>query len=193
MIKVQADAKEIAKRLKNGEVVALPTETVYGLAVALDSPSGLEKLISLKHREVGSGKVFTLVPASPEKIGSYAMLTGFTEKLIRKYFPGELTLILHKNPAFRHPYFDHFKTIGVRIPRHPLVREVLALSGPLLLTSANPRGEEPALSSQDVERVMPRVEAVVEGAAGGNPPSTVLDCTVNPAVVVRQGKLVFNY
>ena len=182
----------IIKTLKEGKVVALPTETVYGLAIVLNSASGLEKLIYLKRRDLKSGKVFTLVPESREEIEKYAFVGKRAHDLIIKHVPGELTLIMNKNPEFSHPYFNNFNTIGIRLPKHPLFSHILSKTGPLLLTSANERGKTPALSSNEVKKTLPKVDLIVEGKAGGNPPSTILDLTKEKPKIIRQGKLIIN-
>lgn len=182
---------EIVKALKNGQVVALPTETVFGLAIALNSAKALEKLIFLKRRDLNSGKVFTLVPETRADIANYAVLNKTARDYIAKYIPGELTLILNKNPEFNHPYFNHFTTIGVRIPASPLFSQLLPETGPLLLTSANPRGGQPAISSDEVKKVLPKIDMVVEGRTiEGKLPSTVLDLTGKKPIVLRQGDLL---
>jgi len=180
---------KILDSLRSGLVVALPTETVYGLAISLDSPKALEKLIYLKHRDLNSGKVFTLVPENLSAIEKYARLSKFSTTLIHKYLPGELTLILPKNPSFSHPYFDHFASVGIRLPNHPLFRTLLKDSGPLLLTSANPRGDTPALDSATVEKTMPKVDVLVDGVSGNHTPSTIISCLSRPATLLRQGDL----
>jgi len=191
MIQISPErTSEIVKSLKNGQVVALPTETVFGLAIALNSAKALEKLIFLKRRDLNSGKIFTLVPESREMISEYASLNKLANEYIAKYVPGELTLILNKNPEFSHPYFDHFTTVGIRIPASPLFAKILPETGPLLLTSANPRGGEPAIDSSEVARLLPKVDLIVEGRTReGKLPSTVLDLTGKKPVVIRQGDL----
>jgi L-threonylcarbamoyladenylate synthase len=93
------------------------------------------------------------------------------QKLIDKYIPGEITLILPKNPDFHHFYYDHYDTIGIRIPNHPLFKELLPKTGALLLTSANPRGGTPK-------------------SITGHRPSTIVDLTGEKPKIVRQGELV---
>ena len=191
MIQITPDnLSQIAKSLTSGQVVALPTETVYGLAVSLNSPTALEKLIYLKRRDLKSGKVFTLVPPSPADIKTYATVTRLARTYIAKYLPGEITLILHKNPEFNHPYFNHFTTIGIRIPASPLFETILPETGPLLLTSANPRGDQPAISSDEVVKTMPKVDLIVEGRTQeGKLPSTIVDLTSKKPKILRQGDL----
>ena len=238
------DPQAIAEALTSGLVVALPTETVFGLAVSLDSASGLQNLIALKNRPLGSGTFFTLVPESRAALSRYVLLdpaekptvpqsanavtpTALTNRpsatsqlvdLLSAHFPGPLTLILPKNPAFRHPYFDHLTKIGVRTPDTSLFSRLLPLSGPLLLTSANPRGlpaattpaqvahyfQPPASeqhpSSTKTSALKPRPLnseppslALVSAPAGLQPPSTVVDFTTSPPKILREGSLSLKF
>lgn len=191
MTQISAEhTKDIIKAIKNGQVVALPTETVYGLAISLNSAKALEKLIFLKRRDLSSGKVFTLVPESKNAIETYATLNKAAREYIAKYIPGEITLILNKNPEFSHPYFNHFTTVGIRIPASPLFDQLLKETGPLLLTSANPRGDQPAISSDEIAKTMPKVDLIVEGhTVEGKLPSTVVDLTKKDPKILRQGDL----
>lgn len=134
---------QIITDLLSGKIVTIPTETVEGYAVSLNSELAIHKLMKLKDRDFNSGKIFTLVPENKTKINKYCIVPQTAESLIKKHVPGELTLILPKNPNFHHSYYDHYNTIGIRIPNHPLFREILPHTGPLILTSANPRGGTP--------------------------------------------------
>lgn len=190
MLEISPDnVSQIIKSLNSGLVVALPTETVYGLAISLSSAAALEKLIYLKKRDIDSGKVFTLVPESTSTIQNYAKLNKFSATLVNKYIPGEITLVLPKSSDFSHPYFDHFKNIGIRIPKHPLFQKILKETGPLLLTSANPRGDIPATTSDEVKKTMPKIDILVMGTSGKHNPSTIIDCTTTPPKILRQGTI----
>lgn len=184
------EVEAVAGELLAGEVVAMPTETVFGLAVSADSEDGIRKLASLKERGVESGKVFTLVPESVQAISKYALIGAKAEELIRQYVPGALTLVLPKNPEYRNEYFDNFDEIGVRIPDFALFREVLPLSGALLLTSANFRGEETLGSAKEVAEKLP-VDGVVWGEAGGEMASTVVRVAGERVEVLRRGGIRF--
>lgn len=151
-------------------VTTVPTETVEGYAVALSSESGIKDLMRLKDRGFDSGKIFTLVPESKEAISKYAIVSETAQKLINQFFPGELTLILPKNPTFHHFYYDHFDTIGIRIPDHPLFPELLKENGPIILTSANKKGGTPKSTT-------------------GHLPSTIVDLTSTGPKILRQGNL----
>ena len=165
------DFATLTRLLLAGEIATVPTETVEGYAVILNSKKAIEALMAKKERRYDSGKVFTLVPKDKEAIFKYASLSPLAQSLIQKYIPGEITLLLPKNPDFRHSYFDHFEVIGVRIPNHPLVPELLKTVGPLLLTSANPKGGTPK-------------------SLTGHLPSTIVDLTHEKPRIVRQGNLI---
>lgn len=169
-----ASENQIIIDLKAGKMTAVPTETVEGYAVSLSSMRGIRELMVLKERGFDSGKVFTLVPESKEAIARYALVPELARKVIQDYLPGELTLILPRNPKFRHFYYNHFDSIGIRIPDYPIFDRILAEVGPVLLTSANPRGGTPRSFT-------------------GHLPSTIIDFTSKTPKVVRQGELKLKF
>ena len=152
-------------------VTTVPTETVEGYAVALSSEQGIKDLMKLKDRGFDSNKIFTLVPESKESISKYVLIPDQAKTFIEKYIPGEITIILPKNPTFHHFYYDHYDTIGIRIPNHPIFPKLLHENGAIILTSANPRGGTPK-------------------SVTGHLPSTILDFTdpTHPQIL-RQGNL----
>lgn len=164
---------QIITDLLSDKIITIPTETVEGYAVSLNSESAIRKLMKLKDRDFNSGKVFTLVPETKFAISKYGIVSQQAQILINKYVPGELTLILPKSPDFHHFYYDHFNTIGIRIPDHPLFKEILPKTGPLILTSANPKGGTPKSTT-------------------GHLPSTIVDFTGDSSRILRQGNLVIN-
>ena len=164
------DKSAIIKQLLSHEVATVPTETVEGYAVLLDDEIAIDKLMKLKNRGFESGKVFTLVPQNKSNIKNYAIIPEGAEELIKKHIPGEITLILPKNPDFKNYYFDHFDSIGIRIPDHEFYAEILKATGPMLLTSANPRGGTPK-------------------SITGHLPSTIVDFTGDSPKIIRQGNL----
>ena len=176
--------------LENGGILAVPTETVMGLAVSIKSEAAIDKLLDLKKRAIGSGKVLTIMVASVDEISKYAFLSEEQKAFARHYFPGELTLILKKNPRFRHVYFDNFDTVGIRIPDSDYMLELLRETGPLLVTSANPRGEAPCMHSREVQSRLKTIDGVVRGHAGGSLPSTIIDWSGDEPQQLRAGGLM---
>ena len=186
----RTDIKAASTTLENGGILAVPTETVMGLAVSIKSEDAINNLLDLKKRAIGSGKVLTIMVASVSDISKYAFLSDEQLAFARHYFPGELTLILEKNPSFSHPYFDHFNTIGIRIPAHSYMLKLLRKTGPLLVTSANPRGEKPCMSDEEVKQRLPEIKTCVKGSAGGSLPSTIIDWSGSMPRQVRAGGLL---
>ena len=186
----RTDIKAAKTTLENGGILAVPTETVMGLAVSIKSEDAINKLLDLKKRAIGSGKVLTIMVASVDEISKYAFLSDEQLTFARHYFPGELTLILEKSPSFSHPYFDHFETIGIRIPAHSYMLKLLKKTGPLLVTSANPRGEKPCMSDEEVKERLPEIKVCVKGRAGGSLPSTIIDWSGSMPRQIRAGGLL---
>jgi len=178
--------------LDSGAVLAVPTETVYGLAVKYDHPTAIAKLLQLKDRKTQNDtKVLTLMLADRDQIADFAILSPRATQIAKQHFPGELTMVLPKNPGFHNCYFDHFDTIGIRIPNHAYMLKLLRLTGPLLVTSANQRGATPCHNAKAVAQQLPTIDAIVTGRAGGGLPSTVISINNHKLAVLRQGSLVF--
>jgi tRNA threonylcarbamoyl adenosine modification protein (Sua5/YciO/YrdC/YwlC family) len=176
------------KILDSGQILAIPTETVFGLAIKHDHPKAIAALTALKNRSPSSGKIFTLMLSHPNEIKSFVSIPPTAQKYLA-LFPAELTLILPKNPSLTHPYFDHFTTVGIRIPNHTNTLKLLAAAGPLIVTSANLRGEPPATTSKQIEFLLPQIPATITGTSGQHLPSTVLDLTAPSPKILRQGTL----
>ena len=186
----RTDWKAAKTTLKNGGILAVPTETVYGLAVCYDDENAIKKLMGLKDRGLNSGKVLTIMLPNVAMIPDFAMVSREQMQFARRYFPGELTLILKKNPSFENPYFDNFDTIGIRIPAHSYMLNLLKKNGPLLVTSANLRGEAPCKSADEAKKRLPMLDGVVSGKAGGSLPSTIIDWSESIPRQVRAGGLL---
>lgn len=142
---------EAAFLLDEGQVVAVPTETVYGLAARLDRPNAIAKIFSLKGRPKNNPLIVHL--ASLDDLSKYVSeLPPNLDVLARAFWPGPLTLIL---PAFESAIPDivraGLQTVAIRVPDHPLTRQLLALTGPLVMPSANISGRPSATSRAHVE------------------------------------------
>lgn len=186
----QKNMGEVLRALKQGKIIAVPTETVYGLAVRADNMKAIDKLLTLKNRNGHSNKVLTMMVADVDDIRQFANMTRKMENLSRHFLPGELTVVMPKKKGFRHDYFDYFESIGFRIPKHRYMLGLLKKSGPLLVTSANLKGEAPCMNSREVKKRVPGIDVIVNGKAHGNLPSTVVDLSHDEPIVRRQGGLL---
>ncbi len=166
--------------LRRGEVVAVPTETVYGLAAL---PSAEAALRGAKGRD--EGKPFTWAVANRESAAALIDLTGRgARKLVARYWPGPLTLVAPRRDG------TGAETLGVRVPGHPFALELLKLLGePLLLTSANRSGEPDAKDASEVAAALGgRIPWIVDGGpAQLGQASTVVSFIGERAVIHREG------
>ncbi len=178
-------ARKAADLLSDGAVVAIPTETVWGLAARADDPFAVKRLKEIKGRD--DRKPFTLFPESAGKISEYAIATPAAAKLVEAGFvPGPLTVILESRVSW--PFVvARDGSIGIRIPRHREVLRLLANLGfPLATTSANPSGLEPAINLSEIESYFPEIP-ILKGESGGQEPSTVVDTRSVPLLLLRRG------
>jgi L-threonylcarbamoyladenylate synthase len=173
--------------LEAGDVVAVPTDTVYGLAVRL-SPAGVESVYAMKGRPVDL--------ALPVVVGSIEQASGLAaawpsnaDALAKRFWPGALTLVVAAPAALGALVGGPGDSVGLRWPRHGVLNELCAALGPLAVTSANRHGVPPATEVQDVVRSFgadgPAV--VVDGGLCDGVPSTVADCTAEPVRRLRDG------
>lgn len=191
----QENLEGVMKALDQGDIIAVPTETVYGLAVRADNDDAIQKLLNLQHSSTDSVKVLSLMLPEVQHISRYAEFEGTARNVAQRFMPGELTIVLPKKADFDHKYFDYFSTVGIRIPDHEYMLTLLGKVGALLVTSAIPKDEDPCMTSDDIRERMPGVDAVVSGKAGGSIPSTVIEFSNDhePAVLRQGGLLIVHY
>lgn len=190
-----ASIEAAARALEAGELVAVPTETVYGLACAL-SEEALDRLTLAKGRP--EGQPITLLVDSLEQVQALADLPEAAERLAARFWPGPLTLVLPLRRGTQLPGHvlgsgpDGRPTAGFRLPDHPIPRALAARLGPLPLTSANRSGEADSLEAAEVGQALGETVAIVldGGRALGGVPSTVLFVPDSgPGTILRQGAL----
>lgn len=181
-----------AAALRRGEVVAIPTETVYGLA-ALPQQAPLERLLAAKGRSADKG--IQLLVDSVAQAAAVAVLSAAAEQLARAFWPGGLTLVLERRPDVDLPALlgGGRPTLGVRLPDHAVPRALARLLGPIAASSANIAGRPPATTATAVAADLgDRVSLVVDdGPVRGGVASTVVDCTssVDPPRILREGAI----
>jgi L-threonylcarbamoyladenylate synthase len=178
-----------ADALARGELVAFPTDTVYGLAASAFSASAIERLFDAKGRD--SSKAIAVLLGDLNQLDMVTPgLTASAERLAQRFWPGPLTLIVGRHPSLPEN-LSPLPTIGIRIPDHPLAQTLLRRTGPLATTSANRSGAENPLSAQDVrDQLDGRIEWIVDGGRSpGGLPSTVVDCTGEDIRVLRVGPI----
>jgi len=173
--------------LQAGGLVAFPTDTVYGLAALYTDRAAVLRLYEAKGRS--TDRPIPLLLSDAGRVADVAILPKTARPLADRFWPGGLTLVLPKAETVCWE-ISHGPTVGVRVPDLNLARDLIrAAGGVLAVTSANRSGGPPALTAGEVlEQLEERVEVVVDGGrCRGEVPSTVLDCTVWPPAVLRDG------
>ena len=165
--------------LEAGGVVALPTDTVYGVAVALRTPGGVERLFQVKQRPPDKGIMLLLADAAQaDGIGE---MGPAATALAAACWPGGLTVVVPRRPDVSLPaaLTGGAPTIGLRVPDHDAPRALARGVGPLPTTSANVSGLPEARDADEIlDQLGDAIELVIDGGpAHGGPASTVMDCT----------------
>ncbi|MEX1062357.1 MAG: L-threonylcarbamoyladenylate synthase [Balneolaceae bacterium] len=183
--------EEASELLRRGEVVAFPTETVYGLGADAWNPEAIKKIFAIKGRPgdnpliihlSGKSQVHNFTPRIPEA----------AQKLMDACWPGPLTLVFEKKPEVFDIITGGLPTVALRVPDHPAALDLIRRTGPLAAPSANRSGRPSPTRSAHVRREFGATFPVVEGGLSDvGLESTVLDVSRPPFTVLRPGKYTF--
>lgn len=181
------DYKLAIEYLEDEEVIALPTETVMGLAIKSSSLEAYNKLVDTKNRP--KNKAFPFVVHSKKEIYKYAEVDEINKKIIEAFMPGPLTIILKKKDNVDSRITNNQNTIAIRIPLDPtLLKIVKGLKEPILLTSANKSGEPSCINSEEVEDVFKdEVPLIIKGKCKHNYASTIVEIKDKKVNIIREG------
>lgn len=173
-----------------GDVVGLPTDTVYGIGVDPMQEEAVARLYELKGRP--ELKPIGLLVASQRQAESIGVIEETAADLAELYWPGALTLVVTPRVVLSDWVGDtQRRTVGLRVPDHPITLELLEATGPMAVTSANLSGGAEALSDEDARAVFGDGVAVyVPGVSPGGQSSTVVDVTGAEPVILRQGPIL---
>lgn len=172
-----------AALLGDGALVAFPTDTVYGVGIALARADRLAALFELKRRPVDR-RIPVLVASLSQAAGAGYAPDERARLAAERWWPGPLTLVL--------PALSGEETVAFRVPDHPVALALIAAAGPLLATSANISDEPDTLGADEVliafATQQGELDAVIDGGAvPGGTASTVVDLSVTPARLLREG------
>ena len=178
-----------AELLNKGEVIAFPTETVYGLGVVFDNKEAYDRLVQVKRRP--PMKPFTLMLAEVEDVEKYAELNDTAKALVKNFMPGQFTMITTAKPGLPKWCVSEIGRVGIRIADYDLIRDLIRKTGkPLLVPSANRSGEEPGTTAQQVaDNFGDEFPAVIDGKTVSNLPSTVVMVEEQYTHVFREGAI----
>ena len=180
------------EQLEMGAVIAVPTETVYGVC-ALPREESVARLIRVKQRSPDKG--IQLLVDSFDQVRSLVIVTKAAEQLAERFWPGGLTIVLERRLDIDLPALlgGGRPTLGLRLPDHDLPRALARRLGPIAASSANVSGEPPATDADVVERTLGDVLALIvdDGPVRGGTASTVVDCSsaADSPRVLREGAI----
>lgn len=178
-----------ARFIQHGELVAFPTETVYGLGANIFDEAAVRKVFDAKGRPSDNPLIAHICDLSQME-SLISEITPHAQKLIERFFPGPLTLVLHKNPLVPAIATAGLDTIGVRMPGHPVAHQFLrACQVPVVAPSANISGRPSPTTWQDVKADLDgRIGCILKGdQTEVGLESTVVDCTGSSPIVLRAG------
>jgi tRNA threonylcarbamoyl adenosine modification protein (Sua5/YciO/YrdC/YwlC family) len=175
-----------AKVVAEGGTVIFPTETVYGIGASPNQPAAIARIYALKGRP--ESKPLTLHCATIADARIFIDEHRLGTLAARTFLPGPLTVIVPRPPMVDRSVTANLDTVGIRVPRDPLARAILAATGPLAATSANESGE--AAFSGEGSAALPEADLFIDaGPTRLGVPSSVVDVTTNPPRLIREGAL----
>ncbi|MEA2102944.1 MAG: L-threonylcarbamoyladenylate synthase [Thermodesulfobacteriota bacterium] len=178
---------ETALLLGQGRIIACPTETFYGLSAAIDKEDALKRIIDLKGRDSSKGMI-VLVP-DMDKAQQLAQIDEYQMKWLKRLWPGPLSAVLRSRPGGSALVCPQGR-IALRISSDDTAKELVKKAGPITSTSANLAGHRPAETADDICRSGLKIDACLDrGKTKGKLPSTLVDLTVWPPVILRQGAI----
>jgi tRNA threonylcarbamoyl adenosine modification protein (Sua5/YciO/YrdC/YwlC family) len=192
----QREILKIVDVLRKGGLIIYPTDTVYGLGCDITNAKAVEKVARIKNVKVEKNN-FSFICSDLSHISDFTKpISNSVFKLMKKNLPGPFTFILEANNNLP-KYFKGKKTVGIRVPDNNIIREIIReLGNPLLSTSIRDEDEileystDPELIHEKYEEI---ADIVVDGGYGEFIPSTIVDCTGDEIIIVREGKGVLEF
>ncbi len=181
--------QQVAATLKRGGVICYPTDTMYGVGCDIFNQKAVKRVHQLKNRP--KQKPFSFMCSSLKNISQYGHVGNTAYRLMRKNLPGPYTFVLAGTKLVPRIMLTRQKTVGIRVPDHPICLAMIeALGNPILTTSAS-RGDsdEPVIDAYDVlELFGKQVDLVIDGGPVYPDPSTVVSLVTDQVEILREGK-----
>jgi tRNA threonylcarbamoyl adenosine modification protein (Sua5/YciO/YrdC/YwlC family) len=172
--------------LEAGEVIAYPTDTVYGLGCDLFNKKAVDRLYQIKGLD--RSQMLAFVCQDLADVSKYAIVQNDVYRLLKKYLPGPYCFILESTREVPRVIQSKRKTVGVRIPNHPVALAICKeLGRPIISSTASRHGEPGNPDPNDIDDIFPGLALVLDAGPGGTEPTSVVDLTTNPPQVVRRG------
>ncbi|HCE56226.1 MAG TPA: threonylcarbamoyl-AMP synthase [Prolixibacteraceae bacterium] len=192
----QREVLKIVEVLRNGGLIIYPTDTIYGLGCDITNTKAVEKVARIKGVKADKNN-FSFICSDLSHLADYTKpIPNPVFKLMKKNLPGAFTFILEANNNLP-KYFKGKKTVGIRVPDNNIIREIIReLGNPILSTSIKDDDEileyttDPELIYEKYGEI---ADVVIDGGYGEIVPSTIVDCTGDEVVIVREGKGVLEF
>lgn len=191
------DIRRVVDVLQRGGIIIYPTDTVYGLGCDITNTKAVERIARYKNVSVEKSNL-SFICSDLSHLSDFSRpVSNQLFKLLKRYLPGPFTFILNANSNVPKYFKDKKKTVGIRIPDNPIIREIVRVLGnPIMSTSIHDEDEiieystDPELIHEKFKDI---ADIVIDGGYGDNIPSTIVDCTGEMPVIIRQGKGIFEY
>ena len=176
--------------LNNHQVIAFPTETVFGLGVFYDDEKAYNLLNQVKNRR--EDKPYTMMLSDVKEISNYAFIKDKYLPIINKYMPGSLTILVNAKSCVPAYVTHNTGVIGIRIPSNKEALDLLKfVKKPLLVPSANKADQKPALSADEVRAIFKdEIAVIIPGEISSGEPSTIIDITGDEIKLIRKGPIL---
>ena len=189
------DIRLVVDILQKGGIIIYPTDTVYGLGCDITNAKAVEKIARYKNVEVEKSN-FSFICSDLSHLSGFSKpVSNQLYKLLKRYLPGPYTFILNANNNVPKYFKGKKKTVGVRIPDNSIILEIVRLLGNPIMSTSIHDDDQIVEYSTDPELIHEKfrdiVDLVIDGGYGDNIPSTIVDCTEEMPVIVRQGKGIF--
>lgn len=184
--------RKVVECLKNGGIIIYPTDTIYGIGCDIFKSKSVERIAELRGIKPGKS-TFSFICHDMSQLSEFVKpIDNHTFKVMKANLPGPFTFILESNNNVPRHIQSKRRTVGIRIPDNPIIREIVReLGNPIMSTSVHDDDDileyttDPELI---YEKFQDKVDIVINGGYGDNIPSTVVDCTGDELIITREGK-----
>lgn len=190
------DIRYVVDVLQKGGIIIYPTDTVYGMGCDITNVKAVEKVARYKNVSVEKSNL-SFICSDLSHLSDFSKpVSNQLYKLLKRYLPGPYTFLLNANSNVPKYFKGKKKTVGIRIPDNSIILEIVrTLGNPIMSTSIHDDDEIVEYSTDPElihEKYKDIVDLVIDGGYGNNTPSTIVDCTTDIPLVIRQGKGIFD-
>ena len=178
--------RQAVEALRRGQVIAYPTDTCYGLGCDLLNKKAIDALYRIKGMK--SSQLLSFICRDLSEVAQYAVLNDYEYKILKKYLPGPYCFILNATRDVPKTVQSNRKTIGIRIPDHPVAIALIEeLGNPIMSSTACRDGGDAEVDPKEIDGIFKGLGLVLDGGAGGEQATSVIDLSGDSPVIIRHG------